>query len=260
MDTRSNPTGRSRILLLDGMPLRRACVANLLRGCGRAFDINALSSIAEEEQDGERRANGYALVLLNTGSITLRDPAAERLIEDVRSSHREAHLVVLSDRDDPRDVVAAFRCGARGYLPTSLEPEVAIGALKLVLAGGEFYPPTALAGASHEEAGAGRAPAAPGTDWHDDWQASELPPLTPRQSEVLDLLRQGKSNKHIARELDMRESTVKVHVRQIMRKLGVTNRTQAALLAVRPAIDAGRARLAAATESRELAGEAFGMA
>lgn len=237
MSTKQHLNGRSRILLIDAMPLRRACVANLLRGCGRAFDIRALSSIAEAEQEIGRGSGPYALVLLNVGNGSVRDPATERLVEQVHAAHAAAHLVVLSDRDDPRDVVAAFRCGARGFLPTSLEPEVAIGALKLVLAGGEFYPPTALAGASHEE-GAIRATAPLETEWQD----SDLPPLTPRQSEVLDLLRQGKSNKHIARELDMRESTVKVHVRQIMRKLGVSNRTQAALLAVRPTFEPRPAR------------------
>lgn len=241
MDARHNSSGRSRILLIDGMPLRRACIANLLRGSGRAFDICAVSSAAEADTE-DPRANDYALVLLNVGSLALRDAASERLIEQVRAAHRDAHLVVLSDRDDPRDAVAAFRCGARGFLPTSLEPEVAIGALKLVLAGGEFYPPTALAGASHEEPAVGRAPLPQDGEWQGDWHDASLPPLTPRQSEVLDLLRQGKSNKHIARELDMRESTVKVHVRQIMRKLGVSNRTQAALLAVRPGLDGARPR------------------
>jgi DNA-binding NarL/FixJ family response regulator len=62
--------------------------------------------------------------------------------------------------------------------------------------------------------------------------------LTSRQYEVLRLLQEGQSNKRIARTLGLRESTIKVHVRQIMRKLGVANRTQAALTAIRvPAND-----------------------
>src|SRR5690606_38324456 len=69
-----------------------------------------------------------------------------------------------------------------------------------------------------------RAFGVPGTSEHD--------PLTRRQHDVLQRLRLGKSNKLIARDLDMQESTVKVHVRQIMRKLGAANRTQAALLAM----------------------------
>ena len=67
----------------------------------------------------------------------------------------------------------------------------------------------------------------------DDEDEVYTPAFTPRQSEVLERLGEGKPNKVIARDLNMTEATVKVHVRQIMRKFGVANRTQAALCAVR---------------------------
>jgi DNA-binding NarL/FixJ family response regulator len=95
-------------------------------------------------------------------------------------------------------------------------------AIRLVLAGGVFIPPQVLAEEGtplslQSESGDSPRPRACG--------------FTPRQTEVFDLLRQGKSNKLIAYELRMQESTVKVHVRQIMRKLKAINRTHAVFLA-----------------------------
>jgi DNA-binding NarL/FixJ family response regulator len=96
--------------------------------------------------------------------------------------------------------------------------------LSLILAGGSYVPPTAFLASDTADAAESTA-AAPGVN------GGHLP-LTERQQAVLRCLHMGKSNKMIARELDMRESTVKVHVRSILRKLGALNRTQAALAAV----------------------------
>ncbi len=93
-----------------------------------------------------------------------------------------------------------------------------------VLAGGTYFPREALLA---PRTGVGYASGGGGTPIAVVAKAG----LTARQGEVLERLRFGKSNKHIARELHMQEATVKVHVRQIMRKLGAANRTQVALLA-----------------------------
>jgi DNA-binding CsgD family transcriptional regulator len=130
-------------------------------------------------------------------------------------------VAVVSALDDPLEAVRALESGADGLLPATLAPDVATNALAFILTGGTFFPPEALRAASggsrlggvDRRARAGR---------HD---------LTPRQQDVLELLGRGLANKCIARQLDMQESTVKVHVRQIMHKLGVSNRTQVALIA-----------------------------
>ena len=125
---------------------------------------------------------------------------------------------------DSQCIGEALRQGIRGYIPTTLTSRILIEALRLIQAGGTFIPADALSEALSDR----RSTAA-----ETNSAAARLGAcrLTPRQSQVLELLRSGKPNKIIAYELAMRESTVKVHVRQIMRKLHATNRTEAAFLA-----------------------------
>lgn len=122
--------------------------------------------------------------------------------------------LVLSDRAEPEEAVLAAQMGEQAFMTTSVEPRVALQAFAFVIGGGTFFPREALL------QGRQRPDPAPEPVTDD---------LTPRQAQVLARLRLGKSNKVIARDLDMQESTVKVHVREIMRKLGVRNRTEAAL-------------------------------
>jgi DNA-binding NarL/FixJ family response regulator len=119
----------------------------------------------------------------------------------------------------------------RGYVPTSFSLDTAMQAMDLVRAGGTFVPASSLIAAHHapEDAQAGAQ------------KTNGL--FTTRQAAVIDALRRGKPNKIIAFELKMRESTVKVHVRNIMKKLKATNRTQVAYLATQLLEDrAGNAR------------------
>ena len=119
-----------------------------------------------------------------------------------------------------------LRSGAKGFLPITCGLKVLIGALERMRGGGSFVPlvldnASNGNGAVHEPESTGR------------------PALTRRQRDVLALISQGKSNKLIADALGMSESTVKAHVKQIIRRLNVANRTQAALLATRGGRDAG---------------------
>jgi len=127
-------------------------------------------------------------------------------------------LVVLSDAEDaphPKTVRTTLKSGARGFIPTRTTGiQMTAAAIRFVRAGGTFAPLDLLLSSRQE-------------------RGSTLPEvarkhcLTSRQAVVLSHLQQGKANKIIAHELSMSESTVKVHVRNIMRKMGATNRTQA---------------------------------
>jgi DNA-binding NarL/FixJ family response regulator len=131
---------------------------------------------------------------------------------------------VLADRNDVAEINHALTHGARGYIPTSVECGVAVAALRLISAGGTFVPADALrstAAKPDDQPEGGRQRRSDGLD------------LTPRELAVIDLLREGKPNKLIARQLDIQENTVKVHVRNILKKLNATNRTHAASLANR---------------------------
>lgn len=173
-----------------------------------------------QEDDGEATA-----ILLNLGPDCVSDPEVREQQHRLSAAFPTLPLVLVSDCANPQHVLGALRDGARGYIPSVLVTSMALQALRLVLAGGVFVPPNLL-----ENGGAALAdaPRHPG-------ECEVLHEFTPRQSEVFQLLRKGKSNKVIAYELGMRESTVKVHVRQIMRKLKATNRTHAAFLAARMA-------------------------
>lgn len=116
------------------------------------------------------------------------------------------------DYEDPHNIRQAFDLGVRGYIPTSLASLVAVEAVRLVCVGGTFAPTAALLRQAH----------------HRQRSAAEslLKGFTQRQWQILDCLRRGMANKRIADELNMCESTVKVHIRNIMKKLNGTNRTE----------------------------------
>jgi len=128
-------------------------------------------------------------------------------------------VVIISDNEDVNHIFTALECGARGYIPTSVTLGVAVEAMRLVEAGGMYVPASAMI--SWKRTGAN----SPQQDGH----LKEM--FTARQAAVLTALRQGKANKCIAHELNMREGTVKVHIRNIMKKLKAKNRTEVAILA-----------------------------
>jgi DNA-binding NarL/FixJ family response regulator len=138
----------------------------------------------------------------------------------VLASHGiDVPVVIISEAEDMNHVVTALESGARGYIPTSVTLDVAVEAMRLVEAGGTFAPAsTMISWKRTEDTGPAR-----------NGHMKEL--FTARQAAVLAVLRQGKANKRIAHELNMREGTVKVHIRNIMKKLKAKNRTEVAILA-----------------------------
>jgi len=205
------------MVLIDPKALTRGPIGDLLV---KAFPEYALvtASTCEEllETEGIGRPN---LVVVYIRSAGLTNTWVQSALELLRVRLPEASAVVLSDRDDVEEVNRALTHGVRGYIPTSVECEVAVAALRFISAGGTFVP-----------AGTLRSTAAKPDDQP---RRSDGLDLTPREFSVIDLLREGKPNKLIARQLDMQESTVKVHVRNILRKLNAANRTHAALVANR---------------------------
>ena len=215
--------GRRRhgIALIDELPLRRACTLNLLRQHVRESAV-PFRSVTEFLLRAAPTAEDLSCVLVNIGGRSLVETALAEQIERLNAA-MGTPIVVLSDREEYDEIVAAFRLGVRGFIPANLEPDVAIEALRLVQAGGTFFPAGALIGFCRKPL-VEREPRA--TEPRE--QACRWPP---RQLAVLRHLVQGKANKEIARALKMEESTVKVHVWHIMKKLDAANRTEAALRA-----------------------------
>ncbi len=208
---------KSRYIVIDALPLRRVAAVRLLKALDRTAVVVAVG--APDELRNEDAADSCRLAILNLGGLSFVDSMVAREIAALREILSGTPLVVVSDHDQPDEVVRAFKAGVQGFLPTSSQPEVAVGALELVLAGGMYFPPSVPALAAETIA----TRAAP--------VARRAPPSwTSRERAVAEHLRLGQSNKVIARELGLQESTVKVYIRQVMRKLGAANRTQAALL------------------------------
>jgi DNA-binding NarL/FixJ family response regulator len=136
----------------------------------------------------------------------------------LRERDARARVIVLTSFGDDDKLFAALRAGAAGYLLKDVEPSELVRAIRSAHAGQSPLSP-AVATRIVEEVAHGGA-AAPGE-------------LTPRELDVLTLIARGRSNKVIARELGVAEKTVKTHVSHILGKLGLTDRTQAALYAVR---------------------------
>ncbi|HET9395185.1 MAG TPA: response regulator transcription factor [Nitrospiraceae bacterium] len=177
-------------------------------------------------------------MLVNLAGREVTNPAACTTIETIRSNPLGLPVVALSDSADVEDVFFAIEQGLSGYIPMSLELRLVVEALRFVAAGGTFVPAESLLATFDAKAPPRQQPtpslgeatrAAAGAE--PTAVASAINSLTPRERAVLDWLRQGKSNKEVARKLRLCEATVKVHVRHIMRKLGASNRTQVALIA-----------------------------
>jgi two-component system nitrate/nitrite response regulator NarL len=146
------------------------------------------------------------------------------MLQKIKDVSPDTACIVVSDSDAPSDIRAAVRTGALGYILKRSSMDVLERAITMVLAGERYVQVPAEFLDGPDEA----SPPAERSRGGDPMLA-----LTARQNEVLQLLALGHSNKEIAKALGLLEGTVKVHVRDILRKLGVSNRTQAAMLVAR---------------------------
>jgi DNA-binding NarL/FixJ family response regulator len=208
-----------KLLVIDDHPLMREAVQGVVTRLEPGAMVLAVGdsargfAIADAEPDLD-------LVLLD---LNIPGLAGIPALKAWRRRYPELPVVVLSSADDRPTVLAAIAAGASGFIPKSSPNEVLLNALRLVLAGGKYLPPEALA----PVAGTGARVAPERT------LSLETLGLTERQAQVLRLLAAGKSNKLICRELDLAERTVKAHISAVFRALGVTTRTQAALAAAK---------------------------
>jgi DNA-binding NarL/FixJ family response regulator len=194
-----------RILLADDHPLFAEALQALIE---RSLPGNSLTVVPDLPQAHKALAGTprYDLAILD-----LHMPGADGFqgIERTLAQFPHTPLVVISGDATPAEVQRALELGARGFLPKTLAPGVMTAALQVLASGGTYVP------AEYAQAKA----ATP---------ASPVAGLTPRESDVLRLLAAGRSNKEIGRELGLQEITIKLHARNIFRKLGVRNRVEAA--------------------------------
>ena len=199
------------VLVVDDHPLFRDGLKLVLQQLADGTRV-VTESDATRALEAAQSIDDLDLVLLDLGLPGMDGYAA---IERFAQVSPGVPVVIVSGREDAAEVRRAIALGATGYIPKSTPAGTLLDALRLVLGGGIYVPPLLARSVRPQAAGAPET-AAPEE-------------LTQRQVDVLVLLAEGKSNKAIARELDLSEKTVKAHVTAVFRALGVINRTQAAL-------------------------------
>ena len=213
------------LALIDSRKLMRCSISDLLANYAPEFSVFPYSSCIELVKSSDNEKERVDLLVLDVDGAEVGSSKVQDDIETLHQAFSGIPLILLSDRMDVDCSVEALCSKVSGYVTTDLAPIVAIAAIRLVYAGGTYIPAETLSGASNsstqiKQLSSEKESEKPGIDG-----------LTSRQYEVFKQLKEGKSNKLIAYELGVQESTVKVHVREIMKRLHATNRTHAVFLA-----------------------------
>jgi two-component system nitrate/nitrite response regulator NarL len=205
----------NRILIIDDHPLFRKGVSQLI---AMAPHLELVGEASSGEQGVARaRELDPDLILLD---LHMKSMSGIDTLRAIRDAGLDCRVVILTVSDNADDLVAAIRSGADGYLLKDMEPEDLLAGIDQTLNGSTVIGERLnglLARAMHKEATATQRDSAA---------------LTRREQEILHGLETGLSNKLIARDLDITEATVKVHVKNLLKKLGFRSRLEAAVWAV----------------------------
>ena len=207
--------GEPFIVIIGTRALDRECLGQGLRANYSNAAVSTFASV-DELRLAREDCPGISAILLSIGGLTINDPAVSASIERLKSEFPTIPFIILAESEDLAQIIAALDVGARGYIPTNVGIRVAVSAIELAIAGGIFLPASSVLSM--------RERLAPS----DHSMRPTTGMLTTRQAAVIGALRRGKANKIIAYELGMCESTVKVHIRNVMKKLKATNRTEVA--------------------------------
>jgi two-component system nitrate/nitrite response regulator NarL len=226
-DGRSNGTGPDVITaLICDTPLLRSGLRRVLSGT--PFVV-AEERLLTDPGPRNETAQEPALCILAVGQRSSRTPEMTRQIKD---RHPAARIVVLADHFEMNFVTKARAAGVDGFCLTGSSREVLTTSLELVMLG-ESMLPGALVGSILDGVASNPEPEPQKTSPVQVQPSASRPTnLSVREKEILGSLMNGAPNKIIARKLDVAEATVKVHVKAILRKIGVANRTQAAMWAM----------------------------
>lgn len=205
--------GTIRVLLVDDHQVVR-------RGLRTFLEVQEDIEVVGEAADGDEGVAAAEELRPDVVLMDVKMPGTDGIeaLRRLRELQNPARVLVVTSFTEQRTVVPALRAGAAGYVYKDVDPDALAGAIRSVHAGHVLLQPE-VAGAllsGGDGGGTGRGPA-----------------LTEREREVLGLIADGRSNREIARALVLSEKTVKTHVSNILMKLDLADRTQAALWAVR---------------------------
>jgi two-component system nitrate/nitrite response regulator NarL len=208
-----------RVLLIDDHALVRKGIEELLQSRG----VRVVASVGSGEE-GVRRARELQadLILLD---VKMPGMNGIETLKALRADGVKAPVVMLTMSREDADLSAALRAGAQGYLLKDIDAEALVPALESALRG-ESVVDRELVGSLARLVSGEPAPERPAP------RPAPFAELTPRELEILECIADGFSNKMIARELAITDGTVKLHVKAILRKLGMRSRVEAAVSAV----------------------------
>jgi DNA-binding NarL/FixJ family response regulator len=200
------------VLIADDHPV-------VLQGLAVLFEVQDDISLVGQAGDGAEALRLTRELDPDVLLLDLKLPGVDGLgvLAQLRALRTRTRVLVLTSAAGPSGPAQALQAGAAGFLYKDVDPDALVRAIRSVFDGNIVLAPGA----------AGQLAATPGGD------VRGIAALTAREREVLALLADGRSNREIARSLRVTEKTVKTHVSSVLAKLGVADRTQAALLAVR---------------------------
>ena len=208
-----------RVLLIDDHALVRKGLEELLQS--RGIDVIGSAGSGEEGIAIAKQASPDIILL----DIKMPGMSGLETLEKLKSDGIATPVLMLSMSRDEADLARALREGAQGYLLKDMDPDELIPALNDAMTGKNVVAKELIASLTNIIQG---KPSKPETIE----PATPLSELTPREQEILSHIAEGESNKVIARHLGISDGTVKLHVKAILRKLGVHSRVEAAVIAV----------------------------
>lgn len=202
-----------KILIVDDHNLFREGMCHILSSMDKEVTILEASNCDSAMQYASSHPD-LDLILLD---LNLSGKDGFTALSELSEKYPALPVVILSASNQRSDMQRALDLGAMGYIPKETSSAIMLNALQIIMSGG-IYVPSNMAQLNNIS---------------ESDKLSTHFNLTPRQTEVLALLVDGSSNKRIAQELSLTESTVKVHITSIFKAMNVTNRTQAAMAAER---------------------------
>jgi len=214
-----------RVLLIDDHTLFRLGLKSLLERSG--IQVAAAASTGKEGLEIAAETKPDVILL----DMRMPDMDGIEVLRRLREQGIASPITMLTTSNEERDLVESLRNGAQGYLLKDMDPEDLVKALRSIVAGETVVAPQ-LAGTLARALQSKEAVEEPSTP---------LSELTPRETEILEHLAEGQSNKVIGRALGITDGTVKLHVKAILRKLKVRSRVEAAVIAVEQGLGRRRA-------------------
>ncbi len=213
-----------KVLIADDHGLYRTGLSFLLKdhlGVEEVIEVGTL----DEALDLLAHQPGIELALFDLSMPGMSGPES---LAVVKATYPETAIAVISAAEDRDKVLRSIATGLSGYVPKSLPDDQIAGALQMMLAGSIFVPPFMAAPVTGSPPPSAAVPMPPAGEQQG---CDPLDALTPRQRAVLDYIVQGRSNKEIARALDIAEGTVKIHLAALFGHFGAHNRTELAMRA-----------------------------